>query len=160
MIDKIRKMGMKQLSIGGSIFLLLMVSSVFAAWQFFIVDDNVAYVGSEDSIPITLYTEMLDININTSKSAVTNSTNMVLYNSNGPVEMKTTISLFKDVVNPECNNIDNDCVITITNYNGTIINDQDTTLIPSGYSNITATYECVQLSCPQTIGMSIMLEKL
>ena len=138
--------------------LLVLSGTAFGAWVLLMESE---FTGSVVSTPpITMTSSFSDISVDTTSGPATATTELLIENANDVQNFVFVDEVIKTDVDDGCTDYENDCDVTylLTNDRGdTLIVDGETVTIRPLDNTITATLECVEMSCPQDVDVSISL---
>lgn len=133
---------------------LVLMTTVIGAWVLFGNTSYTAQVVNTPNNPAVFTVDFSNYEINTSLSATDTSINATITNINGDLDLTAIYSVNKFDVADDCSDYINDCDHTLY-YDGGVINSGDSFTLSNGDHTFTSRLQCVRLSCPQQITVSL-----
>lgn len=139
------------------LFFGLSASFAFGAWSFLTSSSFTGQVTSTGEAPVSFTATFDNVAIDTQYSANSSSSDATITNANGELNSTVSIDITKSDVVDDCTAYENDCTVELE-IEGSVYEDGDNYLVPSGDSDLTATISCVKASCPQNVTVEVSLE--
>ena len=140
-----------------SLFIVLMVGLVTAAWFFEHdkkVDGEIVATGKK----LDLVVDLNNFSINTSTGILNNTQDLIIDNKKDPRLVTFTIAVNKTLIEPMCPEYENDCSVEFWNETNPIPNGTSYT-IPKGLLRYKLNTTCVPFSCGQNISVRVLMNE-